>query len=55
MATVTKKIFTCDVCGSATDVQTWAFGFDGKPYEIDLCPKDSNGLGKVVAGHRVQT
>ena len=51
MATVTKKIFTCDVCGSATDVQTWAFGFDGKRYEIDLCPKDSNGLEKVVAGY----
>jgi hypothetical protein len=39
------------VCGSATDVQTWAFGFDGKRYEIDLCPKDSNGLEKVVAGY----
>src|SRR5215470_11357062 len=51
MATVTKKIFTCDVCGNATDVQTWAFGFDGKRYEIDLCPKDSNGLEKVVAGY----
>src|SRR5215470_3693020 len=51
MATVTKKIFTCDVCGNATDVQTWAFGFDGKRYEIDLCPKDSNGLEKVIAGY----
>ena len=51
MATVTQKIFTCDVCGNANDVQTWAFGFDGKRYEIDLCPKDSNGLDKVVAGY----
>jgi Gas vesicle synthesis protein GvpL/GvpF/Lsr2 len=51
MVTVTKKIFTCDVCGNAPDVQTWAFGFDGKRYEIDLCPKDSNGLEKVVAGY----
>src|SRR5215813_7671243 len=49
MATVTKKIFTCDVCGNANDVQRWAFGFDGKRYEIDLCPKDGNGLSKVVA------
>src|SRR5215469_6961818 len=51
MATVTQKIFTCDVCGNASDVQTWTFGFDGKRYEIDLCPKDSNGLNKVVAGY----
>src|SRR5690348_9204691 len=51
MATVTKKTFTCDLCGNANDVQTWAFGFDGKRYEIDLCPKDSNGLNKVVAGY----
>src|SRR5215475_4693523 len=51
MATVTKKIFTCDVCGDTTGVQTWAFGFDGKRYEIDFCPKDSNGLEKVVAGY----
>src|SRR5215472_5787992 len=49
MATVTQKIFTCDVCGKADDVQRWAFGFDGKRYEIDLCPKDSNGLNEVVA------
>jgi hypothetical protein len=51
MATVTQKIFTCDVCGNANDVQTWAFGFDGKRYEIDLCPKDNNVLNKVVAGY----
>jgi hypothetical protein len=54
MATITKKIFTCDVCGDATDVQTCAFGFDGKRYEIDLCPKDSNGMNKVVAGYAPQ-
>jgi len=51
MATVTQKIFTCDVCGNANDVQTWTYGFDGKRYEIDLCAKDSNGLNKVVAGY----
>jgi gas vesicle protein GvpL/GvpF/Lsr2 protein len=51
MATVTQKIFTCDVCGNADDVQTWAFGFDGKRYEIDLCAKDSNDLNKVVSGY----
>ena len=51
MATVTEKIFTCDVCGNADDVQTWAFGFDGKRYEIDLCAKDSNDLNKVVSGY----
>src|SRR5215510_3962340 len=49
MATVTQEIFICDVCGNANDVQRWAFGFDGKRYEIDLCPKDGNGLSKVVA------
>ena len=54
MATITKKIFTCDVCGNASDVQTCAFGFDGKRYEIDLCPKDTNGLNKVVAGYAPQ-
>jgi chemotaxis protein histidine kinase CheA len=54
MATITKKIFTCDVCGKANDVQRWAFGFDGKRYEIDLCPTDTNGLNKVVAGYASQ-
>ena len=49
MATITEKIFTCDVCGNTGEVQTWAFGFDGRRYEIDLCPKDSDGLNKVVA------
>ena len=51
MATVTRKVFTCDVCGNADDVQTQAFRFDGNQYEIDLCPKDSDGLSKVVAGY----
>jgi hypothetical protein len=51
MATVKQKILTCDVCGNANDVRTWAFRFDGKRYEIDLCPKDRDGLNKVVAGY----
>ena len=51
MATVTQKMFTCDVCGNAADVQKWAFGFDGKRYEIDLCAKHSNALDKVVSGY----
>ena len=51
MATVTQKISTCDVCGNAVDVQTWAFGLDGKRYEIDLCAKDSNDLNKIVSGY----
>lgn len=51
MATVKQAICTCDVCGKMNDAQTWAFGFDGKRYEIDLCPEDGNGLGKVVAGY----
>jgi Gas vesicle synthesis protein GvpL/GvpF/Lsr2 len=51
MATVKQKILTCDVCGDANDVQTCAFRFDGKRYEIDLCPKDRDGLNKVVAGY----
>lgn len=50
MATVTKEVLTCDLCGNANDVQTRAFGFDGKQYEIDLCPKDGNGLSEVVEG-----
>ena len=51
MAKVTQAVITCDVCGNANDVQTRAFGFDGKKYEIDLCPEDGDGLGKVVAGY----
>jgi len=51
MASVTQKIFTCDVCGNANGVQTWAFGFDGKRYEIELCAKDGNDLNKVVSGY----
>lgn len=51
MATVTHQIRTCDVCGNASDVQSLTFGFDGKQYEIDLCPGDSNGLNEVAAGY----
>jgi hypothetical protein len=51
MATVTQVELTCDVCGNATDVKTWAFGLDGKAYEIDLCRKDGNALGRVTAGY----
>ncbi len=51
MATVTQAVFTCDVCGNANDVRTWAFSFDDKRYEIDLCPEDGSGLSKVVAGY----
>jgi len=42
-------MLTCDICGNAKDVQTGAFGLDGKTYEIDLCPKDRNGLSQVAA------
>lgn len=51
MATVTHEICTCDVCGDTNDVRTWAFGLDGKRYEIDLCRDDRNGLSKVAAGY----
>ena len=51
MATVTHEILTCDVCGDTDGVRTCAFGFDGKRYEIDLCPGDSDGLSKVAAGY----
>jgi hypothetical protein len=51
MATVTREIFTCDVCGNADDVQTRSFGFDGKRYEIDLCQEDRNSLSEVAAGY----
>jgi hypothetical protein len=51
MATVTREIFTCDVCGNADDVQTRSFGFDGKRYEIDLCLEDRNSLSEVAAGY----
>lgn len=49
MATVTEVTHTCDVCGGAKDVETRKFELDGKAYEIDLCRKDSNGLGRIAA------
>lgn len=49
MATVNRVRLTCDVCGNAKDVKTWAFRLDGKAYEIDLCRKDGNALGRVTA------
>ena len=48
MTTVTRIKLTCDVCGDANDVTTRTFGLDGKAYEIDLCRKDGNALGKVA-------
>lgn len=51
MATVTRVMLTCDVCGNTGDVQTWTLGLDGKTYEIDLCQKDGQGLSKVAAGY----
>ena len=49
MATVTRVTLTCDLCGDAEDVRTWAFGLDGKAYEIDLCRKDGTALDRVAA------
>ena len=49
MATVTQAQLTCDVCGDTNDVKTRTFGLDGTAYEIDLCRKDGNALGKVAA------
>ena len=49
MAARTQVMITCDICGNAKDVQTGAFGLDGKTYEIDLCPKDRQGLNQVAA------
>ena len=51
MATVTQVALTCDLCGNVKDVKTWTFALDGKTYEIDLCRKDGNALGKVAAGY----
>ncbi len=51
MATVSRVILTCDVCGDAGDVQTWKLGLDGETYEVDLCQKDGQGLSKVAAGY----
>jgi hypothetical protein len=39
------------MCGDAKDVQTQRIGFDGKTYEIDLCPKDDKRLNDVLAGY----
>lgn len=50
MATVTRIMLICDVCGNAKDVHSWTFGLDGKTYEVDLCPDDGKGLSKVTAG-----
>lgn len=49
MTTVTQVKLTCDVCGNTNDVKTRTFGLDGKAYEIDLCRKDGNALGRVAA------
>jgi hypothetical protein len=49
MATVTQVKLACDVCGGTNDVKTRTFGLDGKAYEIDLCRKDGNALGRVAA------
>jgi Lsr2 len=49
MTTVTQVKPTCDICGDTNEVKTRTFGLDGKAYEIDLCRKDGNALGKVGA------
>jgi hypothetical protein len=49
MTAVTDVKLTCDMCGKANDVKTVTFGLDGKAYEIDLCRKDGNALGKIAA------
>ena len=49
MATVTQVKLTCDVCGATNDVKTRTFGLDGQAYEIDLCRKDGDALGRVAA------
>src|SRR5437588_8734359 len=54
MTTVTQVKLTCDVCGGTNDVKTRTFGLDGKAYEIDLCRKDGNALGRVAAGYRAK-
>ena len=51
MATRTQVTLICDVCGDDKNVQTRAFGLDGKVYEADLCPKDSKGLSNLAAGY----
>jgi len=49
MTTVAQVQLTCDVCGGTNDVKTRTFALDGKAYEIDLCRKDGNALGRVAA------
>src|SRR5947209_8123820 len=49
MTTVTQVKLTCDVCGDTNDVNIRTFALDGKAYEIDICRKDGNALGKVAA------
>jgi hypothetical protein len=49
MATVNQVKLTCDVCGATNHVKTRTFGLDGQAYEIDLCRKDGNALGRVAA------
>jgi hypothetical protein len=49
MATVAQVTLTCDMCGNAKDVKTRTFGLDGHAYEIDLCKKDGNALGRVAS------
>lgn len=51
MVALTQVTLTCDVCGNAKGVQTRTLGLDGQTYEVDLCPKDSNGLSKATAGY----
>jgi hypothetical protein len=49
MAKATQVTLTCDICGKAKDIKTRAFELDGKAYEIDLCRKDGDALGRVAA------
>jgi hypothetical protein len=51
MATIARVTLTCDMCGNAKDVKTRTFGLDGRAYEIDLCQKDGNALGRVASGY----
>jgi hypothetical protein len=58
MTTVTQVELTCDVCDDTKDVKTRKFALDGQAYEIDLCRKDGDALGRVAAkyiakGHKV--
>ena len=51
MASVTQVTRTCDVCGDAKDVKARTFELDGTAYEIDLCRKHGDALGRVAAGY----